>query len=80
MRLSENTMKSIVNVDYEASYCKRGKVVEFRTKKKIFYFFCDNCTIEIEDTNKVIKTVKGLKSQFKKYSCGEELVFSSTEP
>ena len=80
MRLSENTMRSIVNVDYEASYCRRGKVVAFMTKKKIFYFFCDNCTIEIEDTNKVIKTVKGLKTQFKKYSGGEELVFYTTEP
>ena len=79
MRLSENIMKSTVNVDYEVSYCKRGKVVKFKTKKKIFYFFCDNCTIEIEDTNKVIKTVKGLKTQFKKYSGGEELVFYTTE-
>ena len=75
MVLTENIMKSIKNVDYEASLCKRGKVVRFKVRKKIFYFFCDNCTIEIEDTNKIIKTVNGLKTQFKNYSGGEELVF-----
>ena len=73
-------MRYIQNVDYETSFCKRGKVASFRVNKKIVYFVCDNCTIEIEDTNKIVKTVKGLKSQFKKYSGGEELVFSSTEP
>ena len=56
MRLTENIMRTIKNVDYEASLCRR-----------------------IEDTNKILKTVKGLKTQFKKYSCGEELVFS-TDP
>ena len=79
MKLTENIMRTIKNVDYEASLCRRGRVVSFKVRNKIFYFFCDNCTVEIEDTNKILKTVKGLKTQFKKYSCGEELVFS-TEP
>lgn len=79
MILTENIMRSIKNVDYEASLCKRGKVVSFKVGKKTFYFFCDNCTIEIEDTKKIVKTLKGLKTQFKNYSGGEELVFS-TEP
>ena len=79
MVLTENIMISIKNIDYKASLCKRGKVVRFKVGKKRFYYFCDNCTIEIEDTNKIIKTVKGLKTQFKKYSGGEELIFS-TEP
>ncbi len=73
-------MLSILNVDYITSFCKRGKYAKFLVGKKWFYFFFDNETVEIEDTNKRIKTIKGLKAQFKKYSGEEEMVFSSTEP
>ena len=79
MKLTENIMMSIENVHYETSFCKRGKVSSFRVGKKWFYFFFDNETVEIEDTKKIVKTIKGLKAQFKKYSGGEEMVFFSSE-
>lgn len=80
MKISIHFMLSISNVYYTTSFCSRGKYAKFLVGKKWFFFFFDNETIEIEDTNKVVKTIKGLKTQFKKYSGGEELVFSSTEP
>ena len=79
MKITVHFMLSILNVDYITSFCSRGKYAKFLVGKKWFFFFFDNETVEIEDTNKIVKTVKGLKTQFKKYSGGEELVFS-TEP
>jgi predicted metal-binding protein len=80
MLISIKFMLSIQNVDYITSFCKRGKYAKFLVGKKWFYLFFDNLTVEIEDTNKIVKTIKNLKTQFKKYSGGEELVFSSIEP
>lgn len=75
MRISISFMLSIANFKYVVSYCKRGMYAKFLVGKKWFYFFFDNETIEIEDTNKIIKTIKGLRTQVRKYSGGQELIF-----